>query len=951
MSRVVAELEGLRPPEWFATHDPEGARLGSGGGAAHLLAAAWKATGGGCAFEEWLRSSRKLLLMGGGQSRRLPAYAPVGKMFLPVPVLRGEPGQRLDQTLLDLQLPGFQRILARARLHHQVLMTSGDVLLRFGEHLPPFPDVDVLGLGMWVRPEVAEGFGVFFEKRNAGGKLAFFLQKPSPSRVRELSADYVSLVDTGMWLLSAKAVGVLMRKSGVPEGRGEARPYELYAEFGLALGESPQAPDPEISTLTSAVVPLPQAEFFHLGTSRQLIESLAALQNTELDQFKAGGFANKPHPHQFVLNSDFAFLGRSPSQSNIWVENSAIGESWKLVRDHMITNVPPNSWALALAAGDCLDCVPTVDGGWCVRTYGFDDAFRGDMADPSTLWMGRPAGDWFVARGIDPEAYGLGRGVDLQQARLFPIVAPEDLETLAGRLAAWMLAETPGPALRDAWRSLPRLSAQDIMDRIDLARLYRNRLEYQSAAISRMMRNFRANNFFSLDLAATAHLAGSSSAVVEPELPPFADSPQDRLACVHARMFRAALRRECRRADWQADEQEAFAILRQLIIDKEQATPASPLNTLLEDQILWARSPVRLDLAGGWSDTPPFCLEHGGRVLNLAVELNGQAPVQVFARLNERPEIVLRSIDRGCEERIRTYEELDTFAVAGGDFSLAKAALALAGFLPRFHMAGGAATLEAHMRNFGGGLELSMLAAAPKGSGLGTSSILAATLLGALSEVAGLGWDHRALFSRTLALEQMLTTGGGWQDQAGGLYRGIKLIETSPGFEQAPTLRWLPERLFAEPEANRSILLYYTGLTRLAKNILQEIVRGMFLNSRQHLGIVREIASVAGTAFQAIQTHNRADLCACVRESWRLNQALDSGTNPPEVQAILRQVEDWVDAAKLLGAGGGGYLVIFAKDPMAAARLRHSLTRHPPNPKARFVDFRISDLGLHITRS
>ena len=66
-----------------------------------------------------------------------------------------------------------------------------------------------------------------------------------------------------------------------------------------------------------------------------------------------------------------------------------------------------------------------------------------------------------------------------------------------------------------------------------------------------------------------------------------------------------------------------------------------------EDQIVWARSPVRLDLAGGWTDTPPYCIEHGGKVLNVAVDLNGQPPIQVFARLSDRPELVVRSIDLG----------------------------------------------------------------------------------------------------------------------------------------------------------------------------------------------------------------------------------------------------------------------------------------------------------------
>jgi galactokinase/mevalonate kinase-like predicted kinase len=119
----------------------------------------------------------------------------------------------------------------------------------------------------------------------------------------------------------------------------------------------------------------------------------------------------------------------------------------------------------------------------------------------------------------------------------------------------------------------------------------------------------------------------------------------------------------------------------------------------------------------------------------------------------------------------------------------------------------------------------------PKGSGLGTSSIWRRPSWPRWAICAAWTGTATPLFTRTLALEQMLTTGGGWQDQAGAIFRGIKLIETAPGLVQKPAIRWLPHHLFDHDYANRSILLYYTGITRLAKNILAEIVRGIFLNS------------------------------------------------------------------------------------------------------------------------
>jgi len=583
----------------------------------------------------------------------------------------------------------------------------------------------------------------------------------------------------------------------------------------------------------------------------------------------------------------------------------------------------------------------------CVRAYGFNDSFSGPLGEAATLWLGRSAREWFAARGLTPEACAVNPKADIHACPLFPVLDARDLDPA---FVEWLFAPAPnsGTDFARRWRELPRLSAAQILEQVNLRRLYEQRGRLRQACLAPMLKNFRWSVFFRLDLEATARafVAGKS---VLPRLR-FSDH-DDPMQVVHDQMFRSAVLRHRREPGWERFEAGAFARLRELIADEARLAPAGPHRNVMDDQIVWARSPIRFDLAGGWTDTPPYCIEHGGKVLNVAADLNGQPPIQVFARLSERPELVMRSIDLGVEERVRTYAELDTFARPDSPFALAKAALALAGFLPRFHSQGGSASLEAQLREFGAGIELSLLAAVPKGSGLGTSSILAATVLAALGDLCGLGWDRSMLFARTLALEQMLTTGGGWQDQAGAIFRGIKLIETAPGLAQKPAIRWLPHHLLDHEYANRSILLYYTGITRLAKNILAEIVRGLFLNSPSHLGIIADIGANADFAGAAIQKCDYGMLLAAIRNSWALNQRLDAGTNPPEVQQILDGIRDELGAVKLLGAGGGGYLLLFAKDETAAARIKHHLGRNPPNPRARFVEFSVSETGLQLTRS
>jgi len=935
MARAFPSLFSNSPRRWFASCDPAGRKLGSGGGVAQILADAWMAEGG--SFDDWLNSARRLVLLAGGQSRRLPAYAATGKVLMPVPVMRWSYGQRLDQTLLDLQADDYARILSLAPEDSRVLVASGDVFLKFPDDLPAIPRADIVGLGMMVSPEVASHFGVFFSPRESRGEVAFFLQKPSPEKIRELAVNHAYFVDTGLWLLSRQAIGVLMGRCGWKGAEfpaGGATNYELYAGLGPALGSHPEKIDPEIHALTVGIVPLAGAEFFHFGTTRQMIESLSALQNRVTGRTDQNEFWRKPHPDMYVLNSNFAFKKRSPDHQLLWIENCSLPDDFLPARENALTGLPGGDWTFPLAPGDCLDCAPVGESDFVIRNYGFDDPFSGPLE--SACWMGRPALEWFCDRGMSPEDAGIAPGTDIQEAALFAVVGEPHSAWIN-----WLLHASPLEGARETWLSARRCSARELGEQVNLDRVFAQRRTLAAQATASLWDHRSSNPFFRMDLNNAASIYALGNRRV-----PLADPADgDALRRMHEQAFVAAVK-QARGEDGSQEEKAAFAALAERII--ALCGPVAPKTTLIEDQILWARSPVRLDLAGGWSDTPPFCLKHGGAVVNLGANLNGQAPVQVFVRVCPEHHILIRSIDLGAQTVIRSFDELENCSDVGAIFSLAKAAFCLAGFHPRFHK-DPPSSLRGLLEAFGGGIEVSMLAATPKGSGLGTSSVLAATLLAALGATGGMGWDHEDLFRRTMALEQMLTSGGGWQDQAGGIYHGIKLIETSPGLDQKPTVRWLPEQLLGPQTANRMALLYYTGITRVAKTILQEIVRGMLLNS--HLEKLFAIRSHAVGAYQSIQRENWSGLCDVVQTSWELNQALDRGTNPPEVASIIESVRDWTAGVKLLGAGGGGYMLLLAKDEAAGSRIREQLTSCPPNPRARFVDYSISQSGLQITRS
>jgi galactokinase/mevalonate kinase-like predicted kinase len=179
----------------------------------------------------------------------------------------------------------------------------------------------------------------------------------------------------------------------------------------------------------------------------------------------------------------------------------------------------------------------------------------------------------------------------------------------------------------------------------------------------------------------------------------------------------------------------------------------------------------------------------------------------------------------------------------------------------------------------------------------------------------------------------------------------LKYLETRPGLDQSPRIRWIDDHLFTDPSNRPNILLYYTGITRMAKNVLGEIVRGMFLNSQHRLEILGRIGENAEHLQDVLQEGSYEGLAAAVARSWELNQALDPGTNTPEIAAMLDPLKPWLAGCKLLGAGGGGYLLMLARDSGAAQRIKEHLTAQPPNARARFVSIGISRDGLQVTRS
>ena len=339
--------------------------------------------------------------------------------------------------------------------------------------------------------------------------------------------------------------------------------------------------------------------------------------------------------------------------------------------------------------------------------------------------------------------------------------------------------------------------------------------------------------------------------------------------------------------------------------------------------------PARIDLSGGWSDTPPICYDRGGTVTVAGVALEGVQPIEAVVARRPSRGVLVRSKDLRKRRLLKTDEEIRDHSDPHDWCALVKAALTVTGY-----------------RMDDGGLDISLSSGLPKGSGMGTSSILGACTVAALDRIAGRKFDVQRVMELTLRLEQEMNTGGGWEDQMGALVPGVKILRTKAGRRQRPEWDAIGDAShFAEILKTRG-LLYFTGEKRMARNVLRGVIANYKADGVEGKERVAALRDGAERCYKAICAKDWDRFAACVNEYWMLKKAMDPGSTNERVEYIIARISPWTSAVTLAGAGGGGFMFILAKSAEAKKKIIESLNRRPPVKWARFYDFDLDGKGL-----
>ncbi|UJR34036.1 hypothetical protein I4U23_021449 [Adineta vaga] len=345
--------------------------------------------------------------------------------------------------------------------------------------------------------------------------------------------------------------------------------------------------------------------------------------------------------------------------------------------------------------------------------------------------------------------------------------------------------------------------------------------------------------------------------------------------------------------------------------------------TCLKHQQVVVECPVRLDLSGGWTDTPPICYEHGGSVLNVSITINNKRPVGARARLVESTSTsYVTFILKGENEKddkiyeFHTLEQFTDYNQPQRPCALLKTCCIFTGIIDI--NTSQEMTLNEQLKKnfFGSNLILEAWSNVPVGSGLGTSSILAGAILLTLWHLIGIeNITDSMVIHGVLVVEQMMTTGGGWQDQIGGLLPAFKLGKSNA---QLPLeVEW--QQLNVKDNQNttfwdefdKRIILVYTGQTRLARNLLQSVLRNWYSGAISHL--FDELEENALQAAEAIEQGDLKKLGECMSLYWQQKLRVAPGSEPETCRRLIDLITPYIYGVTLAGAGGGGFLAALAK--------------------------------------
>ncbi|CAK9319175.1 unnamed protein product [Citrullus colocynthis] len=916
-----------------------------------------------------------LLLHAGGDSKRVPWANPMGKVFLPLPYLAADDPDGPVPLLFD-------HILAIASCARQAFKNEGGIFTMTGDVLPCFdastlvlPEDASCIITVPITLDIASNHGVIVASKNEtpgrGYTLSLvdnLLQKPSVDELTKNDAvlsDGRTLLDTGIIAVRGKGWVelVLLACSCQPMisellkcGKEISLYEDLVAAWVPAKHEWLQ-PRPFGEELIRRLGRQKMFSycaydllFLHFGTSSEVLDHLSgekseligrrhlcSIPATTSSDIAASAVILSSKIGPEVSVGEDSLIYSSSISVGVHIGSQCIVVSVNISEAN--NQLPGGAFKFMLPDRHCLWEVPLVGCTERVIVYcGLHDNPKISVSKGGTF-CGKPWKRVLQDLGIEEiDLWPIARTQEkcLWNARIFPVLSYFEMLTLAMWLMG--LSDRKKEHFLLLWKSSHRVSLEELHKSINFLKMCTGSSNHQAelaAGIARACINF---GMLGRNLSQLCEEIKQKEVLGLETCKDFLDMcpelhnqnikvvPRSRVYQVHVDLLRACSEEtaacELETEVWAAVADETASAVRYGFKDLLNKPDNDELGhgdsrsdngiyPLIHHKRVTVNLPVRVDFVGGWSDTPPWSLERPGCVLNMAINLEGSLPVGTCIETTKTSG-VLFSDDAGNELHIEDLNLITTPFDSDDPFRLVKSALLVTGII------------HDHILTVVG-LKIKTWANVPRGSGLGTSSILAAAVVKGLLGITEGDESNENVARLVLVLEQLMGTGGGWQDQIGGLYPGIKFTTSFPGIPlRLQVIPLLPSSQLVSELQNR-LLVVFTGQVRLAHQVLHKVVTRYLRRDNLLISSIKRLATLAKIGREALMNCDVDELGEIMMETWRLHQELDPFCSNEFVDKLFAFADPYCSGYKLVGAGGGGFALLLARSSVLATELRNKL--------------------------
>ncbi|MEE9379068.1 MAG: GHMP kinase [Candidatus Lokiarchaeia archaeon] len=331
--------------------------------------------------------------------------------------------------------------------------------------------------------------------------------------------------------------------------------------------------------------------------------------------------------------------------------------------------------------------------------------------------------------------------------------------------------------------------------------------------------------------------------------------------------------------------------------------------------VIRSKAPFRVSFGGGGTDMAPYCVEHGGCVINTTIDRH------VYITLKPRN-----------DKKIRIYSinlKKEYFFKIGDkdystDFEIFKGII--------------------NVLNVNDGLDIFIYSELPAGSGMGGSSSLSVALIGALNNYYNLGFSKHEIAQKAYDIERIeLKQKGGYQDQFAAAYGGFNFIEFSD------VVKVIPINTSTEMinELQFCLILCYIGGSHFSSDIQNEVLKGYNIEKKSFMEAMQDLKDVAHSMRNIVESNNLSRLNEfgnLLHKGWVAKKSLSTKISNRKIENFyLTSRKFGVLGGKLLGAGGGGHLLLFSD-----SRKKHIVIQELEKIGGKIVNFHFNPKGLEV---